>query len=540
MRHPYKHRILGTVSLDSPFLGLHPGIIVSGIASLFRKDEEQTQQPGYPNAVALEPNTSGSLSPDPSLYNELNSLSSGMTSPSTLTTVSSASSPPPGDGRQADPFFNPPFFNDVQFRDRGWWKNIAHFTKKHRAEGIFSSAANHIVSHLEFGGCLADYPALNNRYSRLRRLEDVDDFNAAGTNSPARGDAQVRFVNYFTISTGRLKKQEPPPLPPRSPPPPTKPASPFLRPKDAEEPRKTSGDGSSPGSTPRISIEDHSDDGRPVSMQYIDPEPLPDDDHEKTPDATSSGDAAPPDPVDTDTKPSTTEEPTNDPGGGSIARENTLPAIPDAPQPPQPPNLDQYVDKEERKQAEKEAKRAQKAYEQAVKNRDKAVKEREKLIEKRRKQALKDEQKRDKDAQKRRAREEKEERAALQKEISELNLAGGSSSSKDAAASSASVSSAPVPSTPGSSSQQQQHQEKEEKAKKKKERKFCMLPMKGPNGARDPAWVRVDMEGVDEVGAHCGLFFPGPHYEKLVGDVGSRIVGWVQEDASKRAILALD
>ncbi len=35
------------------------------------------------------------------------------------------------------------------------------------------------------------------------------------------------------------------------------------------------------------------------------------------------------------------------------------------------------------------------------------------------------------------------------------------------------------------------------------------------------------MEGVDEVGAHCGLFFPGEHYERLVGDVGSRIVGWV-------------
>ena len=53
-----------------------------------------------------------------------------------------------------------------------------------------------------------------------------------------------------------------------------------------------------------------------------------------------------------------------------------------------------------------------------------------------------------------------------------------------------------------------------------------MLPGK-INGAavgQDPTWVQVYMEGVDEVGAHCGLFFPGPHYEKLVGDVGSRIV----------------
>jgi len=48
------------------------------------------------------------------------------------------------------------------------------------------------------------------------------------------------------------------------------------------------------------------------------------------------------------------------------------------------------------------------------------------------------------------------------------------------------------------------------------------------------------MEGVDEVGAHCGLFFPGTHYERLVGDVGARIVAWVQEDASRRAILELE
>ena len=38
------------------------------------------------------------------------------------------------------------------------------------------------------------------------------------------------------------------------------------------------------------------------------------------------------------------------------------------------------------------------------------------------------------------------------------------------------------------------------------------------------------MEGVDEVGAHCGLFFAeNPHYETLVRDVGERIERWVRE-----------
>ena len=513
MGHPFKHRILGTVSLDSPFLGLHPGIIVSGIASLFRKDEEQSQQPGYPNATTLQPDPSGSLSPDPSIYNELTSSQSGLTSPSTLTTVSSASSPPPGGQSQLDPLFNPPYFNDVLFRDRGWWKNVAHFTKKHRSEGIFNSAANHIISHLEFGSCLADYPALNVRYNRLRHLEDVDDFNSANSAGPRR-EAQVRFVNYFTISTGRLKKKEPPKSPPRSP---IKPSSPYLRPQDAESRKST--DGSSQGSTPRISIEDHSDDGRPRSLQYISPEDIePMLDEEEAAATVDAGKQTP------ETGDADLSAKSADVVDGHA--QDSLPRIPDLPEPPQPPNLDQYSDKEERKQAEKEAKRVQKAYEQVVKNREKAIKERQKLVEKRRKQTLKDAEKKAKEEKKRLQKEERAEQAALQKEISELNLAA---LNNDKPSSSNLATTQETTATPA-----------KEKEKKKKERKFCMLPMKPPNGKRDETWVRIDMEGVDEVGAHCGLFFPGPHYDKLVGDVGSRIVSWVQEDASKRTIMALD
>lgn len=31
-----RHRILGIVSFDTPFLGMHPGVITTGIGSLFR------------------------------------------------------------------------------------------------------------------------------------------------------------------------------------------------------------------------------------------------------------------------------------------------------------------------------------------------------------------------------------------------------------------------------------------------------------------------------------------------------------------------
>jgi hypothetical protein len=75
--------------------------------------------------------------------------------------------------------------------------------------------------------------------------------------------------------------------------------------------------------------------------------------------------------------------------------------------------------------------------------------------------------------------------------------------------------------------------------KPKRDKKFCMLPPEY-GGKRDKCWIRVYMEGVDEVGAHCGLFFSGPQYESLVGDVGERISKWVEEDAERRAILGMD
>ena len=69
---------------------------------------------------------------------------------------------------------------------------------------------------------------------------------------------------------------------------------------------------------------------------------------------------------------------------------------------------------------------------------------------------------------------------------------------------------------------------KETPEKTPRDRKFCTLPPRGVDGQVDACWKRVFMEGVDEVGAHCGLFFVGRHYEGLVADVGGRVEGWVR------------
>jgi len=198
--------------------------------------------------------------------------------------------------------------------------------------------------------------------------------------------------------------------------------------------------------------------------------------------------------------------------------EPPLPPIPAMPTEPDPVDLSLYTDKDSRKVAEKEQKRIMKVYQQAIKDRESAIKDRQKLVEKREKKvrqdrdkALKAEekqrQKEEREAEKQRLNEEKEEekrKATINSEPPRERQASVVSSVKD--------------------------------GKPKRDKKFCMLPPEY-GGRRDKCWIRVYMEGVDEVGAHCGLFFPGPQYESLVGDVGARVEKWVQEDAAKRAVL---
>ncbi|KAL2290494.1 hypothetical protein FJTKL_15579 [Diaporthe vaccinii] len=567
---PFKHRILGTISLDAPLLGLHPGIITSGIASLFRKAPDP---PGREQALAeslASQNASGflSLQQTPSLSSDAGP-SSGTMSPVPLSSMSSNASV----GPQPDPNFNPTFFNDVSFVDRGWWKNVAHFAKKHYSDGLFSSTYHHLLSHLEFGSCLADYSSLNNRYNRIRRLEDVDELNST---HGSRKEPRVRFVNYYTVSTGIPKEPSTP-----------KRADTHLKPVAPES--QQTGPGSSQASTPRISIEDYSDNEEPQTLHVLEPVPVSDDENmdqhgsdqvpqkgaqnggPKIPES-SNGDGS--GNVDTQTEAqhasssatadeelapgtSTQTGPSKD---GTADIDHDLPAIPDPPEPPQAPDFTKYSDKEARKQAEKEFKRTQKTYDQAVKNRDKAIKERQKLVEKRQKKAQKEADKRQKEEAKRLAKEQGQgkQKAVAPTEDEEVNSVADPSRPSQAQVVTPAQAQIlerqltdlvfhdreeAAPSSP----RDQNDGPATDKGKatlgaaagQKKLRKFCMLPQK-TNGARDRTWVEVYMKDVDEVGAHCGLFFPGPHYEILIGDVGSRIVDWVREDASKRAILALD
>lgn len=568
---PLKHRILGTLSLDSPFLGLHPGIVASGISSLF---QPSPTPPGQGSAPSSPPEAH---SADPQPLSPAMSMNSPLSEP-------------------RDPNFDPPFVNDAPFRERSFLTRMMNFSSKHWSEGLITALGNHIASHLEFGGCLADYRGLMSRYNQIRTLEDVDDLQVLSGGTFNNSHTRVRFVNYYTLASGRPK---PSPTAEASRDPSqvdvstipvsecnaeddintkladvtistagdetrspashalSQPSTPgtesgLNEPAEASAP-KTEKDINHAGSSSQLEEPEPPVDSNRLSalsmlsMQEIDPVPMDETEHDFVEQDLETALPATLDAPSVVTEGSIDEK--KPPLDTPLASppDIDLPPIPDLPHPPEQPDLSQYTDKDSRKQAEKEFGRLQKAYENAVKDRSKALREREKLIEKRQKKVQRDAQKdadrleKDMKKQKQKAEQEKrrlekeEEKAGkaekkrLEKEEEKAGKAEKKRLDKEAAA--AASSSASLAETAET--------EAEAMGKPKKLRKFCNTPSK-TDGVMDPTWVSVYMDDMDEVTAHCAVFLPGPHYDGLVGDVASRIVGWVHNDLSVRAMMEMD
>lgn len=153
-----KHRILGLVNFDVPFLGLHPGVIPTGIRGLVPKKDLAVD-----DKVAEE---QASLGLEPSFK---------PVTPS--------------------PNFDPPFKNDIRLVERGFFKGMLHFINKN-TDNLSRSIFDRAVSSYKFAGCVNNYTELRRRYRRLMELESAE-------YSPHR----VRFVNYYTTSTGRIPQK---------------------------------------------------------------------------------------------------------------------------------------------------------------------------------------------------------------------------------------------------------------------------------------------------------------------------------------------
>ena len=503
------HQILGTINFDTPFLGMHPGVIASGLGSLFkpapdtpnvRADETQPEnvEMKYPGADDPAHRTSSSSYFPPHKNSASMSISDQSISQDTLSRFPSAAQSSP----TRDPNYDPPFVNDVRLPQRSGWANALHFINKH-SDGLTKATQSYVMSHLEFGGAMADYKGLKKRYERLRALEDAD------------SETRTRFINYYTASTGRSKKLKPLPVG----------ADEKSLAKD--DPSKTStvdddtqtecheADINQRSSmSPRISIDSATDEvdrqstgdtsSRP-STEVLQPVPS-ENDASIHPNNTFHSNLES-DSLNANTTPPTRSMP-------------SLPPLPCTPEKPAEfdPNL--YSDKETRKLAEKEHACLLNAYKQSVKDRDKAINSRRKFLEKREKESAKRSEKLDKLAEKQRKELETRgmehgelERYKIEKAEAKKTQKGRRKAEREEARKVAKAS-------------------KATEEKPQRDRKFCMLPNRY-YGKDDDCWVRVFMPGMDEVGAHCGLFVDdGERYRDFVRDVAERIEMWVEESRS--------
>ncbi|MCJ1425704.1 hypothetical protein MMC29_003604 [Sticta canariensis] len=559
-----RHRILGTINFDCPFLGMHPGVVISGIGSLFRPAPEfscprpSNMMTGESELRPMPAGDESTLAPSfQTLSTDAASVqtsdASTFASSNTNLTRETSATPNSANVPQAvlwpavscgDPNFNPRFNNDMPTPVRKGWDSAIHFMTKH-SDGLATAAKSYVTSHLEFGGCLTDYKGLKNRYSRLRALADTD---------PHQGNhaTRVRFVNYYTASSGRPKKTKLPP--------PSERAAQLSQRIDSEEPKEpierelqdmsfsNHGSRSLPRSS-HVSVDEHQDNEEVLKASQ---------DSDECTSVASSGcppgdiavpeiapeivlsDAAPTIDNESDDKTmetinsnnndnsqltsdivfpraTTVSTPSKDdrsetPGQSKTETDFFLPPLPPSPKQPPAFSPSSYADKDARSLAQKEYSRQNKAYMQALKNHGKAIKDREKLMEKRAKAARKLSEKETKLNEKENLRAKREEvklKSSHTPSASKSEVVCGGRDSPDGRSDDRRVVSS-------------------EANKAMRDKRFCMLPPK-INGQIDPCWVRVFMRDVDEVGAHCGLFFVGDQYEWLVSDVGNRIKEWIRE-----------
>ncbi|KAL9581689.1 MAG: hypothetical protein Q9212_003746 [Teloschistes hypoglaucus] len=365
-----RYRIIGTINLDTPFLGMHPGIVVSGLSSLFRPTPEQSDSQEPSNQVqqlghktSLEP--SSLLAPEASSASPNSSASTLHLSPSTPS---------------INPDSNNAFQSDQHPAKQSTWEKAFYFLNKHSGD-LTKATRAYFTSHLEFGGCLADPKGLMSRYSRIIALDEQ-----------ARPN-KVCFVNYYTASTGRPKKPKTPKVEERG----AKPKSSDIETEKLEhEARSVEGEtvDESLNRYPRKSSEDDQShiltSAEEASQEAFDHALV-------SPDEQHPPDILDPPPVSislqttqaSSADESSTMKPLSSP---TQSADDLLPPLPSKPEEPPPFDPTSYTDKDILKIASRDHARLVKAYHRALKDRDKAIADRRKLLAKR----AKDEERRSK------------------------------------------------------------------------------------------------------------------------------------------------
>ncbi|PGH15995.1 hypothetical protein AJ80_05371 [Polytolypa hystricis UAMH7299] len=464
----FRHRVLGILNLDVPFLGLHPGVIPTGLGSLFQpKTKPEKAESNNSNAVADDvlsgsESSDGYLSPfDPSLH---------------------------------DPNFNPAFPNDIRLKKRSRLDAALHFLQKN-SNDLRGAAKRYVTSRFEFASCVSDYPGLKRRYRKLQELEGVDEY-LQKRDEQGRPLRRVRFINYYTAATGRIK--------------------PTTVEEDMDsKPLSASAEDLTITDTRGHTLDPGASDARSISAGPLILDTTGQADYDDHAEISIQADT---------TKPDLEESPglkidshydfDTSKGEITLPMTETKPIPPPLPYRPLPPALSKNQP-------------AKRSSQDSPDDGNETRGRKGKHIVPTDQPPLSGQD-------------------ALLTEPLEAShkLISRAPSSPTPSSSPSPLSSPQLPPTTLISSQSRSPTRGSSSSpsvqpKSKKYRMFCALPRGSSDGREiDPLWVRVYMEDMDEVTAHQSLFLPNESYEKLVGDVVARIEMWVQDELSIKAVLA--
>lgn len=164
-RVTFHHNIIGIIGLDSPFLGVHPHVVASGVTGLVKpvKQTKVTMPLDRPTADSdITPSTS-TLSVPETIYSESsNSSRSSLDIPPPLRTPSP--SPRPQEEKKSG------------FKQTLTKTVTAIYNHRHE---LGSAGPRYVWSHLEYGHILLDPAELKAQYDQLRQLP-------------------IKFANYYS------------------------------------------------------------------------------------------------------------------------------------------------------------------------------------------------------------------------------------------------------------------------------------------------------------------------------------------------------
>ncbi|KIK55492.1 hypothetical protein GYMLUDRAFT_47695 [Collybiopsis luxurians FD-317 M1] len=169
-------RIIGMIAFDCPYLGMHPHVVITGIASLFPKKNDpsmktETELNRHPSVRIVDRKETDHLHDNSPSRPHLNASSS-----SSLSSNSSSSA-----RSTADSLIG----RTMKFVSSHSDDALVRWARKHSDEPV-AAGKRWVVEHFQFGSCMFDPSGLKDRYATLVAWNGL-------------------WVNYWTITVPKSK-----------------------------------------------------------------------------------------------------------------------------------------------------------------------------------------------------------------------------------------------------------------------------------------------------------------------------------------------